>query len=511
MNVFSEFLLSAGFLVHCLNAAVGSLVVCSISVVLSRRTRWSLPVRHALLVGGLAVGLIVPVVVPWCSLPAVWSIQIAGTFDRPQLPSDSPVSGGIDEIEEPRLATSKFVPIAQTPPVRSSEKRTVNTPSVSVEPPVTVVSESIPVQVITERVSDATPHWSRIVGVSLCGIWFVGIVVCLVRAILGLVKLRLWKQTISAVDSPVIDAAACAAAEGVGLRKKIEVCRSTLLPAPVTFGLIWPRVVVPVGIESHLSFDQLRAVIQHEMAHIVRGDLWIGLLQQAAEIVYWWNPVVMLTNRQLADLREQICDDIAIRELPEPGVYAATLISLAERCSRTAPVPATLGIGASPAGQLESRIRRILSSAEMRGVRLTRLATAGVSAVVVLMVATVLLAQVQVKPPAIDKLEEQTKTNPTEPPKLVAPAQESQKVETKPGAAKPETLDESDPFDHPEWGTVEIPGRVVGPDGKPVAGATIFLRKYGVRVPSKKGTTDAEGKFKFTTSRRNGPKLTADR
>ncbi len=79
-----------------------------------------------------------------------------------------------------------------------------------------------------------------------------------------------------------------------------------------------------------------------------------------------------------------------------------------------------------------------------------------------------------------------------------------------PVVAVAEAVDEPDPFDRHDWGNVEVPGRVVSPDGRPVAGATIFLRKYGVRVPSKKTTTDAEGRFKFTTFRRQGPKLSAD-
>ena len=78
-----------------------------------------------------------------------------------------------------------------------------------------------------------------------------------------------------------------------------------------------------------------------------------------------------------------------------------------------------------------------------------------------------------------------------------------------PVVARPAVVDEPDPFEHPEWGTVEVPGRVVGPDGTPIAGATIFLRKYGVRVPGRKTTTDAEGRFKFTAFRRQGPRLSA--
>ncbi len=157
---------------------------------------------------------------------------------------------------------------------------------------------------------------------------------------------------------------------------------------------------MPDDIATRLDPDQLRAVMQHELAHVVRRDLWIGLLQQAAATVHWWNPLVQRANRRLADLREQICDDLALRNLPEPSAYAATLIDLAERCTRYRLVPATLGIGSRPLSQLESRVRHILSSTEARTVRLTRRSLVGLSAATILMTATILFAQVEVKPPA---------------------------------------------------------------------------------------------------------------
>ncbi len=104
-----------------------------------------------------------------------------------------------------------------------------------------------------------------------------------------------------------------------------------------------------------------------------------------------------LVNRELADLREQICDDIAIREQIDPGNYAATLVSIAERAAERPPVPATIGIGSSHARQLERRIERILAPPASKRLRLTPRALIGVAVVSLLMTATVLFAQVQVK------------------------------------------------------------------------------------------------------------------
>jgi RNA polymerase sigma factor (sigma-70 family) len=59
-------------------------------------------------------------------------------------------------------------------------------------------------------------------------------------------------------------------------------------------------------------------------------------------------------------------------------------------------------------------------------------------------------------------------------------------------------------------GDVVVPGRVVGPDGKPVTGATVYLRGFGVQLPERKATTDADGRFRFTSKHELGWKMTTN-
>lgn len=80
---------------------------------------------------------------------------------------------------------------------------------------------------------------------------------------------------------------------------------------------------------------------------------------------------------------------------------------------------------------------------------------------------------------------------------------ESQRAEAK-ATPKVPALDPDDPFG---LGEVEIPGRVIDPTGKPIAGATVFLRKYGVHAPERKASTDASGRFVFRTKRVLGPRI----
>jgi beta-lactamase regulating signal transducer with metallopeptidase domain len=410
MTSLSVATLSAEFLVHCLNVAIGSVVACAIALILSRRQTWSLPARHVLLVVGLAAGLLAPLAALMIPMPALWTIR------GPQIASRPATSGATSAADRVEVSPAAAAPAFEAlPNAEPSADRSIDAESAAILPS-SAASTPLPhpSAPLGEQPSVAVIDWPTRIGTLLCALWFAGIVAGFFRAILRVVRFRRWMQTVSAVESPLLAAAARRAADAVGLRNEVTVYSSSLLPAPVTLGLTRPRIVVPAGIESLLPSDQLRAVIQHEMAHIARHDLWIGLLQQIVNIIYWWNPLVRILNLQLADLREQICDDIAIRELREPDSYAATLINIAERCSLCLPIPTTLGIGPSPARQLEGRIRRIVSSPRTDCVRLSRRAAAGVSAVTVLMAATILMAQIQIEPPAAAETDDRLAAIPVE-------------------------------------------------------------------------------------------------
>ncbi len=64
--------------------------------------------------------------------------------------------------------------------------------------------------------------------------------------------------------------------------------------------------------------------------------------------------------------------------------------------------------------------------------------------------------------------------------------------------------DEPDPLG---WGDFDVVGQVVDPDGKPVAGALVFRRQFGLRTPERKAATDAQGRFTFSARRKLGPRL----
>lgn len=85
------------------------------------------------------------------------------------------------------------------------------------------------------------------------------------------------------------------------------------LRSPATIGLLRPRIyLTPVSVKSNRR--TLRAILHHELAHVMRKDGWVSLLQGVALVLHPLNPVVWLMNRRLSDYREQSCDDFALRK-----------------------------------------------------------------------------------------------------------------------------------------------------------------------------------------------------
>lgn len=406
MNPIHDLVLTEHTLIRFLNAAVAASIACGIALFLTRWVRKALPLGHAILVAGLIGTVVGTAIFPPLRSPGllIFSLQDKASPEPVKseaLPVTIATQPGISI--SPGLAGDSFETGRYPLPLRlEDELPSAAAPS---------LTNNISPMTISPAKSLTPGDLTRLAGTLFCAAWFMGSAVALTRAVVCVAKLRRWFATTKLADGPQLVAAVQYAAQRVGLSRRVNVYQSSVLPAPVTLGLFRPCIVVPAGIERALPADQLRAVLQHEMAHVVRFDLWIGLLQQVAHILHWWNPLIRITNRRISDLREQICDDIALREIEEPNTYAATLVRFAERCSGCVVVPATLGISSSPAGQLEKRIRHIVTRSDFRHTSLTRCSAFGVAAAALLMTGTILGAQIRVGNPPVRSLEEESGKN----------------------------------------------------------------------------------------------------
>lgn len=93
--------------------------------------------------------------------------------------------------------------------------------------------------------------------------------------------------------------------EHSNLWPKIYLSKSTA--TPVAYGFIHPVIVVPVRF-LQLTNKQQQLVIQHELVHLRRGDLYWNLLALATVAVFRFNPLAWLGYRQFRLAQEMSCD-----------------------------------------------------------------------------------------------------------------------------------------------------------------------------------------------------------
>jgi TonB family protein len=93
--------------------------------------------------------------------------------------------------------------------------------------------------------------------------------------------------------------------------------RSDKLSTPVAIGLFQPRIYLDAA-TSESEPATLQAILHHELAHVLRRDGCIVLLQTLAQILHPFNPLVWLMNLRLSRYREEICDDFALQNSNVP-------------------------------------------------------------------------------------------------------------------------------------------------------------------------------------------------
>ncbi len=145
--------------------------------------------------------------------------------------------------------------------------------------------------------------------------------------------------------------------EELGIRRSVKVLESVLVHVPVTLGYLKPVILFPLGMMGSMPPEQLEAILVHEMAHILRKDYLVNLLQSLMEALFFFNPAVWWISQRIRTEREHICDDIAVKFSSDPITYIKALTTMEEMTSKT-PVMANAFTGNKK--RLLNRVRRMV-------------------------------------------------------------------------------------------------------------------------------------------------------
>ena len=210
--------------------------------------------------------------------------------------------------------------------------------------------------------------------------WLIGVTAMLIRmtlSIAGAGRLRR-RGTPLSTDHPV-SRLLSELQTRLGAAKRIPILLVDALSGPAVIGIVRPVILWPLAWATGLPEWQVRAMLAHELAHIVRRDYLVNLLQMIIEAILFFNPAVWWMSRQLRLEREACCDAFAGRLLGKTGEYDIAR-ALAE-ISGALPTGA-LAFGDDQPGPLLGRIRRLLNPGHRPGLRLPWPALLGLLALI---------------------------------------------------------------------------------------------------------------------------------
>ena len=199
---------------------------------------------------------------------------------------------------------------------------------------------------------------------------------------------------------------------------------------------------------------------------IERRDSLFVALAALNQCFYWFHPLAWLVPKRLAALSERACDDRAIALTGAPISYARHLLEFAaSMVNHRGRV--TLGVlSMADGGDLGTRMEAILDRNRAISPPLTRPARLMLMALAVVLVSTVATLRIGPRPHAA--------AVPTTEPPVKVPAKEIKQM--------------------------TLTGRVLDPDGKPMAGAKLHIPYYTKAgyTTLQKAASGPDGRFQFT-------------
>jgi hypothetical protein len=152
--------------------------------------------------------------------------------------------------------------------------------------------------------------------------------------------------------------------EYAGVSKRVLLSSSSVVSTPLTWGSSAPVILLP---EDALDWPDAhrRIVLRHELAHVARGDSLTQLFAGFVCGMYWFHPLVWITERRLRAECERACDDSVVSLGTPAPEYAAHLLEVA-RSARAFGAPGFLSVAMARPSQLEGRLLAVLNESRRR-------------------------------------------------------------------------------------------------------------------------------------------------
>ncbi|MCP4578213.1 MAG: M56 family metallopeptidase [Deltaproteobacteria bacterium] len=158
--------------------------------------------------------------------------------------------------------------------------------------------------------------------------WLAGAAGCLLWVLSGEVGLRWVLRKAVPLHGERWQTALKDVCEELNVGNQIQLFQCSRINTAVIRGILHPAVILPATVRGW-SDQRLRLVLLHELAHIRRRDSLVEILACITLVLYWFNPLVWMTVRQMRVERERACDNAVLNAGAKPSNYATQLMELA--------------------------------------------------------------------------------------------------------------------------------------------------------------------------------------
>lgn len=246
--------------------------------------------------------------------------------------------------------------------------------------------ERLPGGAAAEEPGDAGPRTLALpanVTWGLAALWCVVSGVRLISLAVQLLRVRRWKNEGENAPEAARELFSRLCVElNVSRAPQLRMVRE--IAGPMVVGFRSPAVLAPASLCENAGPEKLEQIFRHELAHVLRWDDWVNLVQRTVEALLFFHPGIAWLSRRMTVDREIACDDYVLSGSRDRKAYA---LSLAEFASRSPTGDLIAAPGAwSKQSQLKQRIDMILDTKRNTSPRLARGRT-GIFAVAALLAA----------------------------------------------------------------------------------------------------------------------------
>lgn len=210
---------------------------------------------------------------------------------------------------------------------------------------------------------------SSIVGYILFLVWISGILMMIIFLIKSYFHLRSLKKSALPLQNQEVIKLYDKCLKEFNITADIQICSTVYLKSPIITGLFKACIYLPVHIISDYNETEMRYILLHELSHYKHKDALAGYFITFANIIYWFNPIVRYSLKEMRNDREIACDTSVLKLLEKDcySDYGNTLINFAQKIFLSS-FPFSVGIS----GNMKQMKRRILNIARYENPTLSK-------------------------------------------------------------------------------------------------------------------------------------------